>query len=196
MNLPDDCGSMRNFGFAGYDRVVELGINGKMSEFSAAVGLSALDCMDEFIQTNYRNYQIYKQRLKTVPGLCLFEYDQREINNFQYVVVLVDESLCKLSRDQLVQVLHAENVLARRYFYPGCHRMEPYHSTHPRAGIHLPITEAIASKVLLLPTGTSVMETTAHTICDILQAAVENSGQVARRLPFQPRLMLDSDSRH
>ena len=48
-------------------------------------------------------------------------------------------SVCGISRDELVQILQAENVLARRYFYPGCHRMEPYRSYYPHARLLLPI---------------------------------------------------------
>ena len=51
-----------------------------------------------------------------------------ERTNYQYIVLEVDELETGLTRDELVQVLIAENVLARRYFYPGCHRMEPYRS--------------------------------------------------------------------
>ena len=65
-------------------------------------------------------------------------YDEKERNNYQYVVVDVDAESYGMSRDRLVQALHAENVLARRYFYPGCHQMEPYRSYFPHAKLLLP----------------------------------------------------------
>ena len=71
------------------------------------------------------------------------------------MVVEVDES-AGLSRDELQRVLWAENVLARRYFFPGCHRMEPYRSLFPDAAERLPQTERLARRVLALPTGTSM----------------------------------------
>jgi hypothetical protein len=71
------------------------------------------------------------------------------------------------------QILQAENVLARRYFYPGCHRMEPYRSYFPHAGRFLPETEKLAQRVLLLPTGTAMDEKTIEIICSIIRSALE-----------------------
>ena len=122
---------MKNFGFSGYDQVTELGVNGKMNEFSAAMGLTSLESLDEFVAVNRRNYEHYRDSLRDVPGIRLADYDEGESNNYQYVVLEVDEEEAGIRRDDLVEVLWAENVVARRYFYPGCHRMEPYHSEGP-----------------------------------------------------------------
>ena len=123
----------RNFGFTGYDRVAGVGINAKMNEVSAAMGLTNLESIDSFIATNRRNYAAYRRGLSGMPGVRFVEYDERERQNYQYVVIEVDRLAAGLSRDALLRVLHAENVLARRYFWPGCHRMEPYRSLYPEA---------------------------------------------------------------
>src|SRR5207248_907523 len=112
---------MRNFGFAGYDRVIYIGTNGKMSEASAAMGLTSLESLEEFIAVNRRNYHEYQTQLDGIPGIKIITYDNRERNNYQYVVVEVEQSRLGLSRDHLVRIFHAENILVRRYFYPGCH---------------------------------------------------------------------------
>jgi dTDP-4-amino-4,6-dideoxygalactose transaminase len=147
---------MKNFGFAGYDNVVYIGTNGKMSEVSAAMGLTSLESLDEFIAANRRNYRQYRQELANVPGLTLLDYDESDKCNYQYIVLEVDEDVTRISRDHLQQVLWAENALARRYFYPGCHRMEPYRSYFPNAGLLLPETERLVNRVLSLPTGAAV----------------------------------------
>jgi len=72
--------------------------------------------------------------------------------------------------------------LARRYFYPGCHRMEPYRSRFPQAGILLPETEIIAERVLCLPTGMSVTPTDIAVICQIVRTALQGAEAVNRRL--------------
>ncbi len=162
---------MRNFGFAGYDKVIYIGTNGKMSEASAAMGLTNLDSLDNFIAHNRRNYETYAKALRSVPGLTLATYNPSEYNNYQYIVVEVDAGRLGLTRDELVAVLHAENVLARRYFYPGVHAMEPYRSFFPHARLLLPETERIAARVVLLPTGQSVDEGAIGTIGGILRAA-------------------------
>ena len=169
---------MRNFGFAGYDDVVYIGTNGKMSEVSAAMGLTSLDCVEEFVAVNRRNHEAYAKVLGEIAGLKLLPYSRAERNNYQYVVVEVDAERLGLTRDEVVAVLHAENVLARRYFYPGCHRMEPYRSYFPHAGLLLPETERVAERVLLLPTGTTVSEDDIRAIGRILRSAVATSPEI------------------
>ena len=173
---------MTNFGFAGYDKVIYVGTNGKMSEISAAMGLTGLESLDEFIAANRLNCATYRAGLQAVPGIKLIAYNETERNNYQYVIVEVDEMATGISRDDLVRVLHAENVLARRYFYPGCHEMEPYRSYFPHAGLLLPETEKLTQRVMSLPTGTAVGPEEIETICAVIRLAVENSQELLRRL--------------
>jgi dTDP-4-amino-4,6-dideoxygalactose transaminase len=169
---------MTNFGFAGFDNVVHIGTNGKMTEVCAAMGLTSLEGIDELIATNRRNYLAYREGLAGLPGISLIDYSDGERNNYQYVVVEVDEAVAGLSRDELVGVLHAENVLARKYFWPGVHRMEPYRSLFPHSYLLLPDTERVASKVIVLPTGTAVGELEIATISQLIRAALTHREQV------------------
>ncbi|MEG4515232.1 DegT/DnrJ/EryC1/StrS family aminotransferase [Microcoleus sp. AT9b-C5] len=173
---------MKNFGFAGYDNVVYIGTNGKMSEVSAAMGLTSLESLDDFISINYANYQQYQHELAGIPGISLFTYGETERCNYQYIVLEVDESVTQVTRDQIINILFAENVLARRYFYPGCHRMEPYRSYFPHAGLLLPETEKLVQRVLLLPTGTAVGLGEISQICDMLRLVVARGEQVRGKL--------------
>jgi dTDP-4-amino-4,6-dideoxygalactose transaminase len=145
---------MRNFGFSGYDNVIHPGTNGKMIEVCAAMGLANLDHIDSVIGVNRRNYHAYCDALGEIPGLSLLAYDEAERNNFQYIVLEVGED-CSASRDHIVASLQAENVLARKYFWPGCHRMKPYEDLFPHAGLMLPNSRAVSERVVVLPTGTS-----------------------------------------
>jgi dTDP-4-amino-4,6-dideoxygalactose transaminase len=173
---------MKNFGFTQYDRVDYIGTNGKMSEMSAATGLTNMESMGEFIAVNRANYGSYREGLRGVPGVRLVEYDEAERLNYQYVVVEVDEDEAGLSRDDLVRLLWAENVFARRYFSPGCHRMEPYRSYYPQAGLVLPVTERLTDRVMTLPTGTAVDEEQIGAICRIIRLVVAHGPEVHRRL--------------
>jgi len=173
---------MKNFGFSGYDNVIYIGTNGKMSEASAAMALTSLESMDNFITTNRANHSAYAAAFASLPGLNLLQYDDTEKNNYQYVVVEVDESLTGLSRDELIKVLHAENIIARRYFYPGCHRMEPYRSFFPHARLLLPCTEALANRVLVLPTGTAVQARYINCIAEILKTALIEAHAIRNHL--------------
>jgi dTDP-4-amino-4,6-dideoxygalactose transaminase len=173
---------MKNFGFAGYDRVISLGTNGKMSEIAAAMGLTSLESLDEFIAVNQRHYQLYQAELLALPGVQLLAFDENERNNYQYIVLELDEAITQLSRDRLVELLWAENVIARRYFYPGCHRMEPYRSLYAQAGQSLPVTERLARRVLQLPTGTAVGPEQIFAICQLIKLAVSQGAAISRRL--------------
>ncbi|MCP5476039.1 MAG: aminotransferase class I/II-fold pyridoxal phosphate-dependent enzyme [Rhodanobacteraceae bacterium] len=146
---------MRNFGFAGFDNVIHPGTNGKMVEACAAMGLVNLDSIEDVITANFQNYKYYREGLAGIPGLRLMSYDESELNNFQYIIIEVGPE-CRSTRDEIVDELHKNNILARKYFWPGCHRMKPYRDLYPHAGLVLPITEEVSSRVIVLPTGPTV----------------------------------------
>ena len=173
---------MRNFGFSDYDHVDCVGINAKLSEPAAAMGLASLESLDAFIAANRRNYEAYRRVLAGVPGLKLYACDPSRGCNYHYVVIEVDVDVTGVSRDTLLAVLRAENVLARRYFYPGCHRMEPYVTSARWRDARLPHTERVAARVLALPTGTAIGEREIETIGGIVRTAMACGRAIARKL--------------
>jgi dTDP-4-amino-4,6-dideoxygalactose transaminase len=173
---------MTNFGFSGLDNVVYIGTNGKMNEACAAMGLTSLESLDEFIDTNYRNYKCYQQEIASIPGISLLPYNESEHCNYQYIVLEIDEKRTKISRDTLVNLLNAENIVARRYFYPGCHRMEPYRSYFPHAGLLLPETEQLTQRVMLLPTGTAMDIENILKISQLMRFIIQNANNLNRAL--------------
>lgn len=177
---------MRNFGFQGNDNVLSIGINAKMSEVCAAMGHTSLDAFDEFVTHNRKNAEAFTRSLAETPGIRLFEPCQTQSHNWQYVVALVDEHRLGLTRDQLVDVLSAENVLVRRYFYPGCHRIEPYRTMFPNAGDALPNTEDVCRNVLVLPTGLQLDAAAAIRVSELVTFAAEHSADIRRRLNSGP----------
>ena len=173
---------MRNFGFSGYDNVEYIGTNGKMTEISAAMGITSLESLDEIVAMNRQNYNLYAQLLDDLPGVTLFKYDYTEKCNYQYIVLEIDEQITGISRDDIVQILHAENVLARRYFYPGCHQMEPYRSYFPHAGLLLPRTALLITRVMSLPTGTAVTSEEIEKLCDICRYVLTHGEIIQNQL--------------
>ena len=170
---------MRNFGFAGYDLVVSWGVNAKMNEISAAMGICGLDCLDRFISANRRNYALYRERLSGIPGVRFYLHSESEPRNFHYVVLEIDEEKTGLSRDLLMKALHKENVLARRYFYPGCHRMEPYRSLYPGTSEGLKVTERLCEQVLVLPSGTAMEASDVSDVSGIIELCIANSMEIS-----------------
>lgn len=176
---------MRNFGFSGYDNVIYIGTNGKMSEVSAAMGLTGLESLDHYFKINQKNYEQYKRELADLQEIRLITYNPTEESNYQYIIVEINQELTQLSRDQWVDILHAENVIVRRYFSPGCHRMEPYRSLIPEAGLWLPITEKVTERVLALPTGTAIHIEQVSKICQIIKFIIRNGSEIKEELHFK-----------
>lgn len=184
-DLADRLRLLRNFGFQGFDNVVSLGTNAKMNEVCAATGLGSLEALGRLITTNRTNRAAYRKAIDGLPGLKLYEFDEQEANNFQYLIVEVDPRACPFTRDELVAILHAENMIARRYFTPGCHRSMPYR-TRPRRGTdRLTVTEQLCESLIALPTGAGVTAADIAEIGAILRLAYESEAEVCRELSTQ-----------
>jgi dTDP-4-amino-4,6-dideoxygalactose transaminase len=168
---------MRNFGFEDYDSVIHLGTNGKMTEVCAAMGLTNLESWETFQSLYCQNYRQYRQELDSIPGVNLYRFREDEPRNYAYIVLEIDDD-ASLSRDELMQILHAERVLARRYFFPGCHAMEPYRSRCPKSSLRLPETERLARRVLTLPTGSSLGPKEITRICGMIRWALEHGPEI------------------
>jgi dTDP-4-amino-4,6-dideoxygalactose transaminase len=173
---------MKNFGFTDYDTVEYVGTNGKMNEVSAAMGLTSLESLDDVIATNKNNYKQYQKGLDGLAGVRLLKFDETERCNYQYIVLEIDPALTRISRDDLQETLWAENIIARRYFYPGVHRMEPYRSYFPHAGLLLPQTERLVMRMLSLPNGTAISPADAALISRIIRTAVENGADLSNAI--------------
>lgn len=176
--------ALRNFGYDCSDNIAFAGTNGKMSEISAAMGLTGLASMDDFINVNSRNYLTYVAELANVPGIHVIDYDAKERNNYQYIILEIDEQKCGLKRDDLMKILYSENVLARRYFHPGCHRAGPYASDESYSNLDLPETERLSACVLALPNGTAVSENEIKDICQIIRVCVNHAEEIRSKLNY------------
>jgi len=181
-HLADRVRLMQNFGFTGEDQVSALGVNGKMNEMSAAMGLTSLESMDHFLDVAGRNHAAWQREINPVDGLDMMTWGPAVSTNRQYIVVDVTAERCGLTRDHLVAALRAENILARRYFYPGCHNMEPYRSTPPTGGYRLPHTEIVSRRVMVLPTGTAVSLDDIARMGQALRDILCHAPEISRRL--------------
>lgn len=168
---------MRNFGFVGADTVAIAGLNAKMSEPCAAMGLASLPQLADVIAANRAMDARFRAALADIPGLRLVASPAG--SNFHYLVAEVDAAQFGLSRDALLYALHTEGVFARRYYYPGCHRTAPFLSadTDP-----LPVTEAMGRRILQLPTGTSVTAEEVVEIGRLIRLCHVHAADIAARL--------------
>lgn len=141
---------LKNFGFVDETTVVAPGINGKMSEFNAALGLLQLKHIDQALQRRAEIDALYRQRLAGVPGIRCLESAGEKIANHAYFPILVDTTY-PLSRDALYARLKQHGIHPRRYFYPLISDFPMYRglpSAHPG---NLPVATTAAQQVLCLP---------------------------------------------
>ncbi|MBS0575395.1 MAG: aminotransferase class I/II-fold pyridoxal phosphate-dependent enzyme [Proteobacteria bacterium] len=148
---------MRNFGFKGYDNVIHPGTNGKMIEVCAAMGLANLGSFESVVASNRRNHAAYVEALAGIRDISVMAYDPAESNSHHYIVLEIGDAF-PATRDELAAALQAENILVRKYFWPGCHGMQPYRDLFPHARLMLPHTIDIASRVVVLPNGTTLAD--------------------------------------
>jgi dTDP-4-amino-4,6-dideoxygalactose transaminase len=169
----------RNFGFAGLLNSVMVGGNAKLNEVSAAVGLSQLDRLDGLAALNRSRYELYLCELRSVRGIHVVEYPAMERSNYHYVSIEVDAEEAGIDRDDLVDLLAADNVLARPYFSPPCHLAAAYRDV-PAHGLEE--TERLARRTLALPSGPALSLDDVRTVCDLIRGAVDRlSGRTTRR---------------
>ncbi|MHB8773434.1 MAG: DegT/DnrJ/EryC1/StrS family aminotransferase [Syntrophales bacterium] len=171
---------LRNFGFNGYDNVTHLGINGKMSEASAAFGLASLPMIDSRTSRLARVHNAYRKNLCNIRGIKMIYAGETGRSNYQYAVILVDEELFGVSRDLLNEVLWMENIYARRYFFPGCHQMQYCARGGKFRSGQLEVTESISQQVLCLPTNLDDPEADVEKIVSIFNEIHDHADEVNR----------------
>ena len=141
---------LKNFGHVGEVSVVAPGINGKMSEFNAALGLLQLKYIGEALAKRQAIDLAYRERLKNVKGIrCLSEAGQ-VVANFSYFPILVGGDY-PLSRDGLNQKLKDHGINPRRYFYPLISEFPMYRGLPSSHRENLPVATAASAQVLCLP---------------------------------------------
>ena len=166
-NLAEKIRSMRNYGYSSLGEVAGPGINAKMSEVCAAHGLSCFEDFNTIVAEGKQNYLMYSECIRSIPGVTMVPNISGLNSNYHYVSILVNPDICGVNRDDIWQVLRENNVLARRYFHPGCHRQKPYKQLLQEP---LPVTESITSQILCLPNGESVTGGSIRKICSLIAA--------------------------
>lgn len=155
--------------------------NGKMSEAQAAFALLSLDQFAENVAANRARFESYRSGLAGIDGIRLVELEREgERSNFQYIVVDVDEATIGLSRDEIVEILFAENIVAKRYFWPGLHKSMPGLAAGMPAAA-LATTERLCRRLLQLPSSQVTGTADVERICRLLQEVVTHAGALSRR---------------
>lgn len=141
----------REYGNTGDYNPVVAGINGRMSEFHALLGLKLLPRIEEFAEKRNRIARIYKENLTNLPGIIFQKIRDGCRSSFKDFCILIDQVQFGLTRDQLRKALKYEKIDTRRYFYPPGHRQKYYRKYARRSAGDLTNTDFIANHSLNLP---------------------------------------------
>ena len=144
-------GYLKNFGFAGEISVVGPGINAKMNEFQAAIGLLQLKYVDEVVKKRGQISLRYQQLLSGIEGISFIRQAQDVSYNYAYFPIFVDRLAYGRTRDELYERLKAHNYFGRRYFFPLISSFDTYKSLPSANPGNLPIANQKANQVLCLP---------------------------------------------
>lgn len=158
---------LKNFGIVDEATVVDVGLNGKMSEFNAAVGLLQLETVDAAIAQRRALQARYRAALAGVAGLTLVDSGNPEGHNHAYCPLLIAPPY-PLSRDALQQFLRQRGIVSRRYFHPLLSSLPMYRGLPSAARAHLPVAHAVARRVLCLPIHPALSEADQDRVIDAL----------------------------
>jgi dTDP-4-amino-4,6-dideoxygalactose transaminase len=161
---------LKNFGFTDEVTVVAPGINGKMNEFSAALGLLQLRRVDQVMQRRHAIAALYRQGLAGVPGIRLVFDGPAENTNYGYFPILVGPGY-PLDRDALYWRLREQGIYARRYFYPLISDFPMYRGLPSAARANLPVAADAAARVLCLPIFPDLAEADQMRVIDLVRGA-------------------------
>jgi dTDP-4-amino-4,6-dideoxygalactose transaminase len=164
---------LRNFGIHGPDTVKAIGLNGKMSELHAALGLCVLEGIAGELAQRRRLLERYRARFALVDGVQCLQAVSGAENSGQYSVIRVDEDAFGCSRDVLHVELRAYNVFTRKYFYPLCADYDCYRRLPSASAANLPVATRAVREVLCLPLYGGLTESDVDRICDMVVAVRE-----------------------
>lgn len=161
---------LKNFGIKNEEEVVMPGINGKMNEVQAAIGLIMLDCIDEERQKRAILTHIYREELETVDGITLMPILDNVRHNYQYFVIRIDEEKFGVSRDYVYDHFKEYNVFTRKYFHPLCSEYTCYRQMSSANPVHLPVANEVGKEVLSMPLYGELSTDDIRKICSILRS--------------------------
>lgn len=169
---------LKNFGFVDEVTVVSPGINGKMNEFNAALGLLQLKRIDENLQKRKQVDLYYRKQLAGVKGIhCLKDAGEKKAN-YSYFTILVGPDY-PLTRDELYQELRKHEIYARRYFYPLISDFPMYRTLPSAAHSNLITAHQTANRVLCLPIYSELKK---NNLSRIIKIIINNSAKEYKKI--------------
>lgn len=162
--------NLKNFGFAGETTVVAPGINAKMNEVSAAMGLLQLKYIDKIVETRASVAKFYRDNLRNIEGLRFLEDIPDVKHCYSYFPIFIEKEKFGRSRDEVYEYLKTFNIYGRRYFYPLISQFPTYRSLESALPGKMPVAEKVSLEVICLPFYPDLDQENQKKIVDLIQS--------------------------
>ncbi|KKQ71356.1 MAG: aminotransferase [Candidatus Peregrinibacteria bacterium GW2011_GWC2_39_14] len=169
-NLKEKINLLRNFGIKNEETVLAPGINGKMNEIQAGIGLLVLNMMKKAKKTRKSLYETYEKHLKNINGIKLLQNKVNVKKSYQYFAVRINEEEFGTSRDKVYKQFKKYNVFTRKYFHPLCSEYQCYKHLQSAKITNLPVAQKIGKEVLCMPMHEGLSKKDIENICNILKS--------------------------
>jgi dTDP-4-amino-4,6-dideoxygalactose transaminase len=167
-DLKEKIDLLKNFGIKNEDEVITAGINGKMNELQAALGMEVMGYLDAEQAQRKRLHATYMQKLKNVSGIIL-PHTRRDVRgNYQFFAIRIEREKFGISRNEVHENLKRYNVFTRKYFSPLCSDYECYRHLSSASETNLPTAHKAAGEILCLPLYGSLLQEDIEKICEIM----------------------------
>ena len=160
--------NLRNFGIRSEEFVEEVGINGKMNELQATIGLLNLEIYKKEQEKRAELKVFYDENLKNIDGIKIPQMPKNTTNSYQYYPIIVEKNY-KISRDELYNKFKEKDIYSRKYFYPLCSDYECYKDLPSSNVENLPVANEYKNKVLCLPFYGSLEQEYREKICEVIK---------------------------
>jgi Predicted pyridoxal phosphate-dependent enzyme apparently involved in regulation of cell wall biogenesis len=165
--LKDKIYNLRNFGIRNEDKVVDIGINGKMNEIQSAIGLLNLKLYREEQSKRINVKKRYIENISKIKGIRIPVLPHGVSDSCQYFPIVIEREF-SMTRNAIYNILKEQNVFSRKYFYPLCSDYEPYRALPSSTKENLPVANDIKNKVLCLPFYGGLTNEVVDGICEII----------------------------
>ncbi|MDK2802687.1 MAG: DegT/DnrJ/EryC1/StrS family aminotransferase [Oscillospiraceae bacterium] len=163
--LKDKFNLLKNFGIKNEDEVSMVGLNAKMSEFQACMGILNLDNINNDIKKLKTLTELYFSNLSKIPGIIFNEIPNNIKYNYAYMPIIVDETKFSITRDELFKRFKEYNIFTRKYFYPLVSDTLAY--SHIKS--NTPNATYLSNRILCLPIFSDMTLKQVQKVCDIIK---------------------------
>ncbi|WP_138419836.1 DegT/DnrJ/EryC1/StrS family aminotransferase [Aquibacillus sediminis] len=171
--LKEKLNQLKNFGLNQNGEVERSGLNAKLNEIQASVGLEVLNIVPEERVQRERVRLLYEENLKDIPGIRIITKNKGVESSYQYFTIEIEEESFGISRDKLFDKLKEFNIFTRKYFHPLCSSFRWY--KHLESTHHLPVAEETVQKVLAMPYYGELSNDDVYKICEVIKYIHERS---------------------